>query len=148
MFMVSCDDVVLGMMLIVLNFKVFLYFVIKRALGSSTSARTCVFNKMIKMIECVLNVYLYRFVMLCGVQSGEVWKLFEFFSGLLVEEIEGYRVFARLYVGCVFIVRRKVFIVQWFDIENCIVYVVFYEKFEMMQMCEWMEVEVFVLDLE
>jgi ATP-dependent helicase YprA (DUF1998 family) len=86
--------------------------------------------------------------MLRGVQSGEAWKLLESPSGSLVEEIEGHRALARLYVGCVFIARRKAFIVQRLDIENRIAHAAPYEKFETTQTRERTEVEVLAPDPE
>jgi len=148
MFTASRDDAAPGMTSIAPNFKAPLHLAIKRALGSSTSARTCVFNKTTKTIECAPNVYPHRSVMLRGVQSGEAWKLLESPSGSLVEEIEGHRALARLYVGCVFIARRKAFIVQRLDIENRIAHAAPYEKFETTQTRERTEVEVLAPDPE
>jgi ATP-dependent helicase YprA (DUF1998 family) len=130
------------------NFKAPLHLAIKRALGSSTSARTCVFNKITKTIECAPNVYPHRSVMLRGVQSGEPWKLLESPGAELIEEIEGHRALARLYVGCVFIARRKAFMVRQLDVENRVAHAAPYEKFETTQTRERTDVEILEPDPE
>ena len=111
------------------NFKAPLHIAIKRALGTASSTRTCLFNKATKTIECLPTTYPHRSVMLRGVQGGEPWKLIDT-AGKLIEEVAGYRAMARLYAGCVFIARRGQFLIHRLEHEKRVAHASSYEKLE------------------
>ena len=111
------------------NFKAPLHLAIKRALGTASSKRTCAFNKVTKTIECLPNIYPHRSVMLRGVQSGESWQLVDA-SDSLIEEVDGHRALARLYVGCVFLARSGQFMIERLDHDKRVAHAVSYARVE------------------
>ena len=114
------------------NFKASLHLAVKRTLQKrKDGVRSCVFNGAAKTIECAPGNFPHRNVMLRGVQSGDPWKLMTLDGGEIIEEVEGHRALARLYVGCLHLSRLGQFMVRRLDHDARVAYAAPYERLEM-----------------